>query len=60
MVYKSELNDDRRDVLVQHRIPAVGLKIAKQYFASDDMESFKEQACVILRTLRGMEPPSVP
>ncbi|CAH0017566.1 unnamed protein product [Clonostachys rhizophaga] len=47
-----------RDVLVQQRIPGVGLNIAKQYLGSDDMESFKEQARVVLRTLRDIKPPS--
>ncbi|KAK7408518.1 hypothetical protein QQX98_009333 [Neonectria punicea] len=48
------------DVLVQQRIPGVGLNIAKQYVGSDAMESFKEQARMILRTLRDIEPRSAP
>ncbi|KAF4470515.1 PHD transcription factor [Fusarium albosuccineum] len=47
-----------RDVLVQQRIPGVGLNIAKQYLSSEEMGSFKEQARVILRTLRDIEAPT--
>ncbi|KAK2873964.1 hypothetical protein FQN49_001967 [Arthroderma sp. PD_2] len=46
-----------RDVLVQSRIPGVGLNIAWQYLAADKKASFKEQARDFLRLLNSQASP---
>jgi COMPASS component SPP1 len=45
-----------RDVLVQERIPGVGLNIAWQYITSSQKASFKDQAREILRLLHTVKP----
>ncbi|KAI1130224.1 kinase-like domain-containing protein [Nemania abortiva] len=47
-----------RDVLVQERIPGVGLNVAWQYISQSQKVSFKEQARQMLQKLRTITPPS--
>ncbi|KAF4982960.1 hypothetical protein FZEAL_1530 [Fusarium zealandicum] len=56
LAHSPQINDG--DVLVQQRIPGVGLNIAKQYLDLDAMESFKQQAPAVLRTLHKIRPSS--
>ena len=46
-----------RYVLVQERIPGVGLNIAWQYISTEQKQNFKDQAREILRKLSKAEPP---
>ncbi|KAH9901770.1 kinase-like domain-containing protein [Xylariomycetidae sp. FL2044] len=45
-----------RQVLVQERIPGVGLNVAWPYLSSSQRESFKQQARRILRQLHAVKP----
>ncbi|KAF1994626.1 hypothetical protein P154DRAFT_526969 [Amniculicola lignicola CBS 123094] len=47
-----------RNVLVQERIPGVGLNIAWQYISNTQKASFKQQARGVLRLLASIQPPS--
>jgi hypothetical protein len=47
-----------RPVLVQERIPGVGLTVAWQYLSQTENESFKEQARAVLEQLRTIKPPA--
>lgn len=47
-----------RDVLVQERIPGVGLNVAWQYLSQRQKHSFKEQARELLRQMTNLKPPS--
>ncbi|KAJ5899729.1 PHD transcription factor protein [Penicillium taxi] len=47
-----------RDVLVQERIPGVGLNVAWQYIFAAQKQLFKEEARDILRNLNIVKPPS--
>ncbi|KAF1982895.1 hypothetical protein K402DRAFT_339375 [Aulographum hederae CBS 113979] len=54
--FADKIND--RDVLVQERIPGVGLNITWQYLSQDQKVAFKEQARGILNQLRKIKPPN--
>ncbi|KAG6094053.1 hypothetical protein E4U31_004632 [Claviceps sp. LM219 group G6] len=45
-----------RQVLVQERLPGVGLSVAWAYLSQDQKESFKQQARTILRELHAVKP----
>ncbi|KAI9712093.1 MAG: hypothetical protein M1820_001802 [Bogoriella megaspora] len=47
-----------RDVLIQERIPGVGLNVAWQYLSQAQKESFKLQARNLLHRLQEIQPPS--
>ncbi|KAF2498662.1 hypothetical protein BU16DRAFT_579751 [Lophium mytilinum] len=47
-----------RNVLVQERIPGVGLNVAWQYITQAQKASFKQQARDVLRLLASIQPPS--
>jgi COMPASS component SPP1 len=46
-----------RDILVQERIPGVGLNIAWDYISQSQKVSFKQQARDVLRRLNAIKPP---
>ncbi|KAI2617024.1 kinase-like domain-containing protein [Hypomontagnella submonticulosa] len=46
-----------RQVLVQERLPGVGMNVAWPYLSQDQRESFKQQAGNILRQLHTIKPP---
>ncbi|VUC20912.1 unnamed protein product [Clonostachys rosea] len=46
-----------RDVIIQQRMPGVGMNIASQYLDIETMESFKKQARIALKALQDIEPP---
>ncbi|OOQ89622.1 hypothetical protein PEBR_07652 [Penicillium brasilianum] len=46
-----------RQVLIQERIPGVGLSVARPYLSKDQKMSYKEQARQILRQLHTIKPP---
>ncbi|KAG5997907.1 hypothetical protein E4U43_002551 [Claviceps pusilla] len=46
-----------RDILVQERIPGVGLNVAWQYISAAQKQRFKEEARGILRKLNMIQPP---
>jgi len=46
-----------RDVLIQERIPGVGLNVAWQYLSLNQKASFKDQARKILQQLHSIKPP---
>lgn len=50
----SQIQD--RQVLVQERLPGVGLNVARPYLSADQKESFKKQARQILRLLHTIKP----